>query len=181
MTNQPEIAMVTCEHVEEALLQQVGAALAEIFGLPVRLTGTVVPLTGWNAERQQYLGEVLLDQVRQARPPRALRVLGLTEVDLYADDMNFIFGQAEVGGRAALVSLYRLRRDERGRRAAPEVVLRRAIIECVHELGHTFGLRHCPLASCVMHFSETVGESDVKGTAFCPIHSRRLAEALGRA
>ena len=45
----------------------------------------------------------------------------------------------------------------------------RVIKEAVHELGHTYGLSHCPDATCVMHFSNSLPDTDFKGKAFCPV------------
>jgi archaemetzincin len=37
----------------------------------------------------------------------------------------------------------------------------------VHELGHVFGLEHCPDPECVMHFSNSLLDTDRKSTSFC--------------
>ena len=39
----------------------------------------------------------------------------------------------------------------------------RALTEAVHELGHTYGLGHCPVSTCVMHFSNSLHDTDLKG------------------
>lgn len=162
--------------IEEHLRRE----LARRFGLPVRCFGEELALVGWNPERQQYLGEAMLAELHHAAPPDAVRVLALTEVDLYAPEMDFIFGQAEVGGRTAIVSLHRLHPEASGEAPNRILFLRRALVECVHELGHTFGLVHCPFASCVMHFSEGLEETDRKGPGFCHEHARQLRAALAQ-
>jgi archaemetzincin len=43
----------------------------------------------------------------------------------------------------------------------------RLVKEAAHELGHTFGLRHCPDWSCVMASSHAVERLDIKGVEFC--------------
>lgn len=166
--------------VDTEVVRYLTNGLAGIFGLPVRAVGQELPLVGWNAERQQYFGEALLEDLHRVAPQDALRVLALTEEDIFAPQMNFIFGEAEVGGRAALVSLYRLRPEAYGQAPDRDLFLRRALVECVHELGHTFGLRHCPIASCVMHFSEGIEESDAKGPGFCRVHARLVKAALAQ-
>jgi archaemetzincin len=43
----------------------------------------------------------------------------------------------------------------------------RLVKEAAHELGHTFGLRHCADWRCVMSSSHAVERLDVKGADFC--------------
>jgi archaemetzincin len=39
--------------------------------------------------------------------------------------------------------------------------------EAVHELGHSFGLAHCETYECVMHFSNSLEQVDLKPHMFC--------------
>src|ERR687898_582901 len=39
--------------------------------------------------------------------------------------------------------------------------------EAVHELGHSFGLFHCNNKRCVMHFSNSLYDTDFKNRIFC--------------
>lgn len=174
------IAIVTFGPVEAAVIEYLCGALEPVFRLPVRQAAAELPLTGWDAERQQYVSEELVAATEEALPPGAVCVLGLTEANLYAGDLDFIFGQAEVGGPAAVVSLHHLHPERTEHRPNRALFLRRALIESVHELGHTFGLTHCHLARCVMYFSESIEQSDVKGPGFCSLHRQRLDAALER-
>lgn len=56
----------------------------------------------------------------------------------------------------------------------------RAVTEAVHELGHTYGLNHCDDPHCVMWFSNTLAETDRKGTEFCATHLRALQRTWNR-
>ena len=46
--------------------------------------------------------------------------------------------------------------------------------EALHELGHTYGLRHCPDYTCVMSSSNGVERIDLKSAEFCPACARRM-------
>jgi archaemetzincin len=125
-----------------------------------------VPPEAYDARRQQYRAGTLLEL---ARSEAGDRVLAVTAVDLYADDLNFVFGLAESPGTVAVISLYRLRAGGDTR-----FLRERALKEAVHELGHTFGLPHCSDSRCVMHFSNCLEDTDQKGTSFCR-RCRRVA------
>ena len=112
-------------------------------------------------ERGQYNSTCLL---RTLRPVRV--TLGVTEVDIFANGMNFVFGEAELGGTRAVVSVYRLWDLDKGK------VKERLLKEAVHEIGHVLGLRHCSNERCVMSFSNSVVEVDRKSAYFCERHSQ---------
>jgi archaemetzincin len=43
----------------------------------------------------------------------------------------------------------------------------RVLKEAIHELGHVFGLSHCPETRCIMHYSNSIEDTDRKGPDFC--------------
>lgn len=130
-----------------------------------------VPADAYDRLRAQYRVERLLEATRQAV---AGRVLGVVDVDLYAAGLNFVFGMADSPGRAAVISVTRLRHSANEARFQA-----RMLKEAVHELGHTLGLTHCRHASCVMYFSNTLGDTDHKGADFCAECRARLAVPQG--
>jgi archaemetzincin len=101
------------------------------------------------------------------REEREERVVGIADVDLYVPRLNFVFGEADVGAGTAIVSLCRLRQEYYGLAPDEALFLERATKEIVHELGHTFGLGHCPNNKCVMHFSNSLADTDLKEAYFC--------------
>ena len=95
------------------------------------------------------------------------RVVGITDVDLYVPRLNFVFGEADIVSGTAIVSLCRLRQEYYGLAPDEALFLERATKEIVHEMGHTFGLGHCPNNKCVMHFSNSLADTDLKEAHFC--------------
>lgn len=119
--------------------------------------------------RRQYRSDIFLSLVRTyAEKSKVLtRVLGVTNVDIFVPGLNFVFGEAECPGKAALISLWRLRPEFYGAPPNFELFVERSTKEAVHELGHTFGLGHCANPFCVMYFSNSIFETDRKESLFC--------------
>jgi archaemetzincin len=122
------------------------------------------------------VGEIL-SHLRRLDMPQAHRLLGLVDQDCYTPGLNFVFGQAMAGGRDAVVALPRLRQEFYGLPEDEVLFKERAIKEAVHELGHTYGLGHCPNSRCVMHFSNSLADTDIKGVSFCRTCRGELDEA----
>lgn len=163
------VALLPVAGPEESVLRDLKAGLEgaglEIDLLPLR----ALPKGAYDASRDQYRADRFLVLARRVAKET---VLAVTDVDLYAKPLNFVFGQAEMGGRSAVISLHRLRSEER------PLFLERAVKEAVHELGHTQGLEHCARSACVMHFSRDLEDTDRKGPGFCPPCGRRLGIPL---
>ena len=81
---------------------------------------------------------------------RAARNLGVTAYDLYVPVRTFVLGEAQLCGNCAVVSAARLSDEYYGLPPNPTLLRERWLKEAAHELGHTFGLRHCSDWRCVM-------------------------------
>ncbi len=123
----------------------------------------------FDEERQQYHSSTILAMIRRyaTRNNTLDKFLGIVDVDIFVPQLSFVFGEAECPGRTALISLYRLRPEFYGRKSNMELLLERAAKESTHELGHTLGLQHCSDPFCVMHFSNSIFETDRKQSFLC--------------
>jgi archaemetzincin len=126
--------------------------------------------------RNQHYSTAILQAMQPLVEPGA-RLLAVTSVDLYVPVLTFVFGEAQLSGGCAVVSLHRLREEFYGLPAREELMRERLVKEAVHELGHTFGLRHCDDWRCVMTSSHGVERLDVKGAEFCFLCGRVVAGA----
>lgn len=139
--------------------------------------------TEWfDPSREQHCADLILDSLIDWRSARgivdAVRLwsLGVADLDLYAADRPFVFGEATIGGCCALIGITRLRDD--GGRTHKSCFRERVLKEAVHELGHVAGLEHCPTLTCVMYSSPGLAETDRKSPDFCAVCTVRLAECL---
>jgi len=131
------------------------------------------PELAWDPSRGQYNSRSLLAQLLRDGNG-ADRILGVAGVDLFIPVLTFVFGEAQLDGRAAVVSAARLDSALYGMPPDPDLLFARLVKEAVHELGHTFNLLHCTDGRCVMASSTYVEQIDLKGERFCD----RCLEAL---
>jgi archaemetzincin len=161
-----ELAPAALEQVRLELERAYGTATVP-WAPATRPRGTLDPA------RRQHASGKLLAWLLEAGPP-AGKVLGLTDQDLFIPILTYVFGEAQLGGRAAVASTARLREDlvHPGERRFTE----RLVKEAVHEIGHTFGLVHCNVPRCVMSRAAGVRDVDGKSAELCPRCRRRLQE-----
>ncbi|MFB3816624.1 MAG: archaemetzincin family Zn-dependent metalloprotease [Candidatus Methylomirabilales bacterium] len=163
--------------MDAGLLAPVCREVGRQFGVPARVAAAgPPPAETWEPRRRQRSSTKILRWLLTEPPGEGVRLVGITDADLFIPVLTFVFGEAQLGGRAAVVSLARLRETFDRRPAPPELVEARLLKECLHELGHTYGLVHCAGASCVMSRSNTVMDVDGKTAAFCRACRLRLRE-----
>lgn len=162
--------------VPVGLLDELAAALARTFGVSCHVDPDPLDASfAFDPARNQFYSTAILERMAGwARPPDA-HILGITELDLYVPVLTFVFGEAQLNGRCALVSLHRLREEFYGLSASNDLLHERLHKEAVHELGHTLNLRHCEEWRCVMASTHAVERLDLKTAAFCPACRRQLA------
>ena len=151
--------------------------LTRAFGVPaLRWDAPERPRHAFDARRKQHASGVVLRWLLEVGP-RGGKVLGVTDRDLFIPILTYVFGEAQLGGAAAVVSTARLVEDVElfGRR----LLVERLAKEAVHEVGHAFGLLHCGTPGCVMGRSPAVREVDEKSSELCEECRRHLAASNG--
>lgn len=163
-----QITLRPVGEIDQKILEGLQPKLQETFGCPVQCKpGISKPRQAYDPQRRQYISPLFLAELRALGVEPGERVLGLVDVDLYAPGLNFVFGEADIGSRVAIIALSRLRQEYYGMPPDERLFRERVIKEAVHELGHTYGLGHCRDRKCVMYFSNTLSDTDHKQAAFC--------------
>jgi len=165
--------------VERDLVDHVRRHLARAFERPAVLwNGEERPRHAYDPRRRQHASGVILRWLLEAGPGGG-KVLGVTDRDLFIPILTYVFGEAQLGGGAAVVSTARLGEDVE--RVGPRLLVERIAKEAVHEVGHAFGLVHCGTHGCVMARSPAVREVDEKTSELCGECRERLLELNGGA
>jgi len=164
------IALVVYDGVSESQTAIVRKALNDRFRDPVVVVrGAKLPASAYYRPRNRYRADGLLKHLSLRTEWKAL---GITHRDISVSNPPHadwgIFGLAELGGDAAVVSPYRLRGNGTSLRKV-----------AIHELGHTLGLPHCTTSSCVMADAEGTIKTVLEGSdEFCPTCEHKISRHL---
>ena len=158
---------------DRRILERVAEALRDVYGEDVEMefVDRLFDETFLNPVRGQYDAWPIVQSYRDVRADDEYLLL-ITVKDLYAADLNYIFGLA--WGGIAIVSTHRLAQEFYGLEPDRGLFVERLIKEAVHELGHLHGLTHCSDRRCVMAFSNWIGDTDYKSYRLCHRCRRKL-------
>jgi len=153
--------------LEPAHLSAVSQAISSFYRVTLRVAEPLaLPKSAFYPKRSRYRAERLLDFLVAQAAMDARITLGLTAVDISTTKGSHedwgVLGLATLDGSSAMLSSFRCKRGAKNRNHARARFAKTA----VHELGHSFGLDHCPTRGCIMHDGEgsvytTDGERDL--------------------
>ena len=126
------------------------------------------PKYAFDEERCQYNSKLILKYLIKSCPRDTLRLIGVTNVDLYVPILKYVYGLSIMEGQCSVISLYRLRPQFYNHPSNTSLLISRLEKVALHELGHSFGLIHCPDRRCVMYSSTRIEDTDYKQSDFCP-------------
>lgn len=161
------IEIIPLGEIDNFILEYLKDNLSGIFNAQIHVKGhDKLPEYAYNKIRGQYLSSKILNNL--PKPQNNLqKTLAIINKDLYIPKLNFVFGQADPQKGVCIISIARLDQLYYVFKQDRDLLLKRALKEAVHELGHLFNLGHCQNPLCVMHLSHGLSETDRKDYRFC--------------
>ncbi len=162
------IYIVPIKLKDPSCIEPLKNSISRTFQLDTKIRESAIDLSSaFDPARNQYNSSLILLQLITNPPRDTLKILGVSDVDLCIPILTFVFGEAQLNGIGAVVSLHRLDSQYYGLPKDENLLRDRLIKEAIHELGHTFGLVHCEKPHCVMNVSTYVEDIDQKTKDFC--------------
>jgi len=166
--NKQNILVISFGYFDNYFLKRIADDIIHEFRFPVDIEESHIDLNVYyDPTRRQYNGNKLLKLLDSVSKPESIKTIGLFGVDLFIPILTYIFGQAIFNGRTGIASIYRLKNEQYGLKRDDDLLLNRFSKVVIHELGHTFGLVHCYVPSCVMRSSTYIEDIDQKKVFLC--------------
>jgi archaemetzincin len=167
------------ENFRPELLKLIVREVHRIFGYRTKIKPLLQDVDfAFDLDRQQHYSTIILERLASLAPTMAIKLLAITKVDLFIPILTHVYGEAQLGGRACIVSTHRL--NEGLGTSVSEIFYQRVVKEAIHELGHTFNLRHCRDHTCNMHYCRSVKDVDLKSDQLCRYCLVLLNDAIKR-
>lgn len=147
--------------IDMTAISVIAANLQAILGLNTQILPVQPePEYAFLARRGQYDGGKILHALAAVSDSSQFR-LAVVSVDIFTPILTFVFGESQLGGKAAVVSLFRAKSKN------PEQSYNRAAKIAIHEIGHLLGIVHCRTPDCLMGFSNNLEKLDSLPLRFC--------------
>lgn len=124
------------------------------------LQQTALPQNAFYRPRNRYLADSLLLFLKASSHHKDEYVLGVTNRDISTQKAGIanwgVMGLGFQPGNACIISSFRIKNKLRNK----QQLLERLLKVGLHELGHNFGLQHCPNQHCIMVDAEGKNKLD---------------------
>lgn len=104
--------------------------------------------------------------------------LGVTSLDIYAKDYNFLFGWASPSG--GIMSYHRFKADFNDEIPNKERLVKRTIMQSLSSAGYIFGVERCTAPTCARAYPHSLAEHDAKDAKLCPACRNGFKKALNK-
>jgi archaemetzincin len=178
MTKGPDTIIVSpVGKIAPWITRTVVQKMEDFFGFKTKELSLLADISfAFDPDRNQYHSTLILEELAARCPGDGLKVLAVTKEDLFIPILTHVYGEAQLGGTACIISISRLisGNDMGGvDRGAGRIVK-----EAIHELGHCFDLRHCEDDTCIMHYCRKLADVDKKSNRFCRYCNIFLADNI---
>lgn len=168
MSRKKIIAVQPLGGVSSDVLNIVAENLDSIYQIQTEtLPKQSIPDEAHDPRRGQHNCYSILKFLNKLKPEHAVKIIGVTDVDLFIPILTYVFGEAELGGEATIISTYRLAKGSDGEPLPLNQVVERTKKIAVHELAHTFRLPHCKEDGCLMGSFPALKNIDDMEIQFC--------------
>ncbi|UCD31032.1 MAG: hypothetical protein JSV38_09435 [Desulfobacterales bacterium] len=165
-TLQDNIVISPIGNLDAKLIERVAQEVHRFFGYSTDIQPLLQNVDfSFELNRRQYYSTPILERLSDLAPPHAIKILAITRVDLFIPILTHVYGEAQLGGKSCIISTLRLNEGLGIGVWGP--FSQRVVKEAVHELGHTFNLRHCQDHTCCMHYCRSILDVDRKSGQFC--------------
>lgn len=162
------------EGVPADLISMLKDSLPRYYPISIQTAGPVaLPVNAYYKPRDRYKADSILGYLQKMRAGNIRIVAAVTGRDISArkgaiDDYG-LMGYSYSPGYVCVVSTFRLSKGN----PSKQLFQQRLLKTVVHELGHNFGLPHCPNKHCIMADAEGRMSQD-KETQLCDECRRKL-------
>lgn len=164
------VGKVKVEPLKKLLLQ-----LEERFFYKFEVLNPVpIPRDSYDSFKKQYEAGIIINGISRYKPEDTKILTGISDVDIFTDKLNFVFGHNSFADKIAVISTYRLNPEYYGGKKDDNLLYDRTLKELIHELGHLLGIKHCYDKTCVMYSTSNVFDVDNKSTFLCDECQKKL-------
>ena len=162
-----KIIISPTENIDMCNYQLLGREIHRTFGFQAEIKSLLQDINfAYDLKRDQYHSTKILEKLANTSPSQTFKVAAITNKDLFIPILTHVYGEAQLAGKACIVSTFRLQEGLSIVNIEKEFE-NRIVKEVLHELGHTFNLRHCQDNSCIMHYCRSMRDVDRKSNQLC--------------
>jgi len=149
-------------------------SIEKYYPVSVTLSTSInLPANAWYPPRKRYKADSILGFLQSIKPAQLRSVVGITDKDISTKKGNNadygIMGLGLQPGKVCVVSTFRLLKGN----PTPALLFQRLLKTVLHEMGHNFGLPHCPNKHCIMADAEGSLNQDNE-TGLCEVCRKKI-------